>query len=340
MDSRSLLGYAVYHFFLNGGRKAYIARLVSGDAGTVLDPGTPSFEAALLPAAGSTTGAYLLDRVDLFNLLCVPGETTPATLARLNRFCQERRAFLIADSDPNIDTFARAQAAYSGGLGAAIPGANGNAAIYFPWVYGPDPLDRDAPRDYPPCGFVAGMYATTDANHGAWKAPEGGATALAGATGVAVPLDDQQNDLLNSVGLNCIRDFGAPGIVIWGARTAQGGHTTGSEWKYVPVRRMALFLEESLDRGLQWVVFEPNDEPLWARIRLEVGAFLQALFRHGAFQGATPEQAYFVRCDGGTTTAADRDNGLVNVVVGFAALRPAEFVIIRIPQMAGQASTP
>jgi len=314
--------------------------LAGGLPGTPLTPDTANFENTLLPTTNPPTGGvYLLDQVDLFNLLCVPGETTPAILSDLDQYCQGRRAFLIADSDPSINPFTKAATTYSSGLGAVIPGVNNNAAIYFPWIYAPDPLKQNASAAFPPCGFVAGMYATTDANRGVWKAPAGTETALTGATGVTVPLNDTQNGVLNPVGLNCIRNFSVYGTVIWGARTAQGNDEIGSQWKYVPIRRLALFLEESLYRALQWVVFEPNDAPLWAQIRLNVGAFLQTLFRQGAFQGSTPQQAYFVKCDSETTTSTDQDNGVVNIVVGFAPLKPAEFVIIQIQQMAGQSAS-
>lgn len=190
---------------------------VPGKPGTPLVPDTANFETALLPSATPTTGVFLLDHVDLFNLLCVPGETTPAILSQLDQYCQGRRAFLIADSDPNINTFTTAATSYAGpsGLSQVIPGVNNNAAIYFPWVQAPDPLNQNVPRFYPPCGFVAGMYATTDANRGVWKAPAGTETALTGATGVAVPLSDAQNGILNPVGLNCIRNFSVYGTVIW-----------------------------------------------------------------------------------------------------------------------------
>ena len=122
----------------------------------------------------------------------------------------------------------------------------------------------------------------------------------------------------------------------WGARTLVGSDLMASQWKYVPVRRLALFIEESLFRGTQWVVFEPNDEPLWAQIRLNIGAFMQGLFREGAFQGSTPKDAYLVKCDSETTTQDDINKGIVNIVVGFAPLKPAEFVIIKIQQLAGQ----
>jgi phage tail sheath protein FI len=151
-----------------------------------------------------------------------------------------------------------------------------------------------------------------------------------------VPLTDGENGELNPLGVNCLRIRPAVGPVVWGARTLQGDDRLASEWKYIPVRRMALYLEESLYRGTQWVVFEPNDEPLWAQIRLNLGAFMQGLFRQGAFQGKTPREAYLVKCDKETTTQNDVNSGIVNIVVGFAPLKPAEFVIIQLQQLAGQ----
>ena len=137
------------------------------------------------------------------------------------------------------------------------------------------------------------------------------------------------------MGVNCLRTFPVSGNVIWGSRTMEGADSLASEWKYVPVRRIALFIEESLYRGTQWVIFEPNDNPLWAQIRLNVGAFMHDLFRHGAFQGSTPRDAYFVKCDSETTTQSDINRGIVNLLVGFAPLKPAEFLIIKISQLAG-----
>jgi phage tail sheath protein FI len=329
-EPSSLLGCSVHHFFSNGGVQAYVVPLVGNgpshaDVG-VLEPNTVEFENALLPDTGSG-GLYLLDRVDLFNLLCVPGETKPSIIARLEKFCRERRAFLIVDCD-EAATFKSLE----GGLDPQVTGEDGtNAALYFPWVNAPD-----APRPIPPCGFVAGVYARTDANRGVWKAAAGREASLAGATGVTVPLDDRESGVLNQHAINCIRSFPQAGTVVWGARTLRGSNVFASEWKYIPVRRLALFIEESLYRGTQWAVFEPNEEPLWARIRLDVNAFLHQLFRNGAFQGNTPREAYFVRCDSSTTTQADIDRGVVNIVVGFAPLKPAEFVVIRIEQMARQ----
>jgi len=299
-----------------------------GDDGTVLTPGDGTFETVLL-ATGS--GVDLLNRVDLFNLLCVPGETDATTIATLEKFARDHRAFVIADSAAEA-TFSSLQS----GPGAITGDDSINAAFYFPWVYGPDPLRQNRLSAFPPSGFVAGLYAKTDVLRGVFKAPAGTEASLTGVSGVTQTLTDKENGVLNVQAINCIRNFSVYGTVIWGARTLQGNDERGSEWKYVPVRRTALFLEESLYRGLKWVVFEPNDEPLWAQIRLNVGAFMQNLFRQGAFQGRTPREAYFVKCDKETTTQNDINMGVVNILVGFAPLKPAEFVIIQIQQMAGQ----
>ncbi|MDH4273633.1 MAG: phage tail sheath family protein, partial [Gammaproteobacteria bacterium] len=156
------------------------------------------------------------------------------------------------------------------------------------------------------------------------------------AADVNVPLTDNENGDLNPLGINCLRNLPVIGRVIWGARTLRGADRLADQWKYVPIRRLALFIEESLFRGTQWAVFEPNDEPLWAQIRLNLGAFMHGLFRQGAFQGSAPRDAYFVKCDAETTTQTDRNMGVVNIIVGFAPLKPAEFVIIKIQQMAGK----
>jgi phage tail sheath protein FI len=169
-----------------------------------------------------------------------------------------------------------------------------------------------------------------------WKAPAGLDATLSGVQGLQVDLDDEANGQLNPQGINCLRTFRAGGRVVWGARTLRGSDQAADDYKYVPVRRLALFLEESLYRGTQWVVFEPNDEPLWSQIRLNIGAFMQNLFRQGAFQGKSPREAYLVKCDAETTTQNDINLGIVNILVGFAPLKPAEFVIIRIQQLAGQ----
>jgi hypothetical protein len=205
-----------------------------------------------------------------------------------------------------------------------------HAALYYPWINCANPLRDNSIEPFAPCGAVAGTIAGTDARRGVWKAPAGLEAALHGVDSLAYTLTNEENGRLNPIAINCLRALPLIGNVVWGARTREGADALNSEWKYVPVRRTALFIEESLYRGLQWAVFEPNDEPLWARIRLSTGLFLHDLYRQGAFQGSVPEDAYFVSCDATTVTQADIDQGTVNVLVGFAPLRPAEFVILAI----------
>jgi phage tail sheath protein FI len=305
-------------------------QLADGEDGNVLSPGTPDFHTALDAQFGT-----IIDQIDLFNLVCVPGETDPTTLAALQKHCRDRRAFLIIDTDPNAtpDSF-------SAGVGSLLTGVDApNSALFFPWVRAADPLYQGALGDFPPSGFVAGVFARTDSTRGVWKAPAGTEATLSGATELTITMSDAQNGNLNPLAINCLRTLPPYGNVVWGARTLDGQTDRGSEWKNVPVRRLALFLEESLYRGTQWVVFEPNDEPLWAQIRLNTGAFMNNLFRQGAFQGRTPREAYFVKCDRETTTQADIDLGVVNIHIGFAPLKPAEFVILRIQQIAGELAT-
>jgi phage tail sheath protein FI len=211
-----------------------------------------------------------------------------------------------------------------------------NATLYFPRVRQADPKLEGQEDIFVPSGIVAGVMARTDAQRGVWKAPAGLDAALSGVRGLQVKLTDDENGQLNQLGINCLRTFPVAGSVVWGARTLRGADQLADEYKYVSVRRTALFIEESLYRGTQWVVFEPNDEPLWAQIRLNIGAFMHNLFRQGAFQGTTPQDAYFVKCDKETTTQNDIDRGIVNILVGFAPLKPAEFVVIKIQQIAGQ----
>jgi uncharacterized protein len=307
------------------------------------DDGLTLTSAEYLPATGaaSKSGLYALEQADLFNLLCLPPFTVdtdiPADLlAPAAAYCEKRRALLLVDPPTGWVSKDAAKA----GLNAATapyPGISSkNAAIYFPRLRQPDPLRGNQILDFVPCGAVAGVIARTDAQRGVWKAPAGLDANLVGVPQLSVPLTDAETGELNPLGINCLRAMPATGRVVWGARTLQGDDRLASEWKYVPVRRLALYIEESLYRGTQWVVFEPNDEPLWAQIRLNLGSFMHNLFRQGAFQGVIPQSAYFVKCDSETTTQNDVDQGIVNIVVGFAPLKPAEFVVIRLQQIAGQ----
>jgi len=283
-------------------------------------------------------GLWALDEADLFNLLCIPpptlddtDDTSPVVYSTALDYCAVRRAMLIVD--PPAALTKDNAIAQLGTLGLTGTAAR-NAALYFPRLKEPDPTAENRLRTYVPCGAVAGVMARTDAARGVWKAPAGIDAALAGVSDLATNLSDNENGQLNPLGINCFRTFPVIGRVVWGARTLRGADQLMDEYKYVPVRRLALFLEESLYRGTQWVVFEPNDEPLWAQIRLNLGAFMQGLFRQGAFEGTTPRDAYFVKCDAETTTVNDRNLGRVNILVGFAPLRPAEFVILQIQQIA------
>jgi uncharacterized protein len=188
-------------------------------------------------------------------------------------------------------------------------------------------------RKVAPSGTVAGVWARTDASRGVWKAPAGTEATLAGVQSLGYRLTDAENGVLNPLAINCLRTFPIYGPVTWGARTLYGADQMADEYKYIPIRRLALFLEESLFRGTQWVVFEPNDAPLWSQIRLNVGAFMQTLFLQGAFQGKSPQDAYFVICDATNNPQILIDQGIVTISVGFAPLKPAEFVVVQIQQI-------
>ncbi len=301
---------------------------------TQLAPGTVG---AVLVAA-DYQGAYdILDKeVDLFNLMILPKNTTGVTLDNIwgdaSVFCQKKRAFLLIDPDEGWTTVQEATHITNGVNSLRTGLVNDYAAVFFPQL-----IIRENETSFPvaPSGAIAGLMARIDASRGVWKAPAGTEADLRGIRGLQFRFSDDENGILNPQAVNTIRIF-PNGIVNWGARTMAGDDDFASEWKYIPVRRTALFIEESLYRGLKWVVFEPNDEPLWSQIRLNVGAFMHNLFRQGAFQGKTKQEAYFVKCDSETTTQNDINLGIVNVWVGFAPLKPAEFVILYLQQMTGQ----
>lgn len=272
-----------------------------------------------------------LDRITDFSLLAVPGEGTTAMMGLGMAYCANRPlqdVFYIGEMASDDDTPAEARSFRN-----SLTTANSYGAVYFPWVMALDPTGQSSsPVPLPPSGYVAGLYARIDAHRGVWKAPAGVEASLNGAVGLTVQLSDVEHGTLNPIGVDVIRFFAGAGIVAFGARTV----TSDPEWLYVPVRRTAIMLRVSIYYGIQWAVFEPNDEPLWAQLRLNVGSFMTTLFRQGAFAGTTPSDAFFVKCDAETTTAADQAAGVVNVLVGFAPLRPAEFVVVTISQSAGQ----
>ncbi|AJZ84591.1 phage tail sheath C-terminal domain-containing protein [Streptomyces sp. AgN23] len=302
------------------------------------EDGAPPGSRDLIGSEADKTGLQALRDIEDVNLLSLPelasyesvGDVV-TVLSAADRLCRERRIFLLVDAPSAWGSVDAARA----GIGAFEPVRSDHAALYFPQLRLTDPLTGRL-RAFPPSGALAGVIARTDGERGVWKAPAGTEARLAGVYSLAVQLTDRENGLLNPLGINCLRTFPVVGPLVWGARTLRGTDAQSSEWKYVPVRRLALHIEESLRRGLQWVVFEPNTEQLWQQVRLNAAGYLHTLFEKGAFKGGTPRQAYFVKCDKDTTTDEDIANGIVNVVVGIAPVKPAEFVIVKIQQMAGQ----
>lgn len=323
-----------------------LIRVVPGSAmvrpGLVTDmsPTTNGTEGGAIAPADITAAVPRLDLADTVNLVQVApfaddGSSVPTSVYEdLLPVCERLRAMLLVDPPDDWVDYEDA-AAMTGLTGLQSP----NVIMVHPRVRAVDPLKDGLIREFAPSGFVAGVIARTDATRGVWKAPAGLEATLRGVSEPVEALTEDRIGVLNERGVNALATRPVAGPVVWGSRTAFGADTRASEWKYVPVRRTALFIEESLRRGLQWVVFEPNDEPLWSQVRMAVGAFMQRLFEAGAFQGASPREAYLVKCDPDTTTAADVDRGIVNIVVGFAPLKPAEFVVLKFQQIAGQSGS-
>lgn len=302
------------------------------------------------PLAGGSDGAMpqpsdyddayerIDEEVDLFNIMVLPksAEDTaqPSVRSSLwgaaSAFCQTKRAFLLVDAEPVQDT---PDAMLTEIQALRIGVVKDHSGVYWPRV---TIVSNGARKNIDPSGSIAGLMSRIDGSRGVWKAPAGLEGDLRGVVGIAVALSDRQNGLLNPQAVNVIRSF-PNGIVSWGARTMDGFDNSGNtDYRYVPPRRLALFIEESLIRGLRFALFEPNDEPLWGQIRLAAGAFMNGLFRRGAFAGATASDAYFIKADAETTTQTDINLGLVNVLIGFAPVKPAEFIVIRLQQKAGQ----
>lgn len=329
----SALGYAVQQFFTNGGSQAVIVHTPGANGGL---PTT----ADVIGDRAQFTGIYALLQAGSFNLLCIPDAVRAdasdptkadgtidanAVYAAAVALCGERRGFLLVDPPADVTTVAAAADWKANRLGITAP----DGAAFFPRLLMPDPLDNGQVRAFPPCGVVAGVYATVDGVSGVWKTPAGPAAVPQGVQGLSCPLDSRAVDQLNPLGLNCFRTLPTVGTVLWGGRTLAGAADSAGPWRYVAVRRTALYIEESISRGTAWAAFEPNTENLWAALRLDVGAFLHALFLQGAFQGTTPAQAFFVRCDRGTTSQADVANGVARLLVGFAPLKSAEFELLQ-----------
>jgi hypothetical protein len=295
----------------------------------------------------------------VFSIMCIPdlalapGTDQELVIPSAHKFCADRQAFLIVDppppesaKGPATDTTVDNIGVGSAGLGNLVAWAdhylspdNVAAATYYPWVQIPDPV-TGFPRSVPPSGTVAGVYAATDTARGVWKAPAGVEAQLTGVIALAdTTITDTVNGDLNVMGVNCLRTFPLYQSIVWGSRTLAGSDIAGSPFKYVPVRRLADFIEQSLQQSLRWAVFEPNAPTLWASITLEVTAFMASLFAAGAFAGSSAAQAYTVVCNASTTSPQDMLSGIVNVNVGFAPVDPAEFVMLNIQINAASAAS-
>lgn len=310
------LPYAVSDFFTNGGRRAVVVRVEGSGVPTVQAlAGTPG------------EGLLTLDGVSDVSLLAIPpeagGDLPPQVAAAAYDWCARRRAVLLLDGP---SAWTSAAAAESADLAVDVGVTGDRAALYWPRLVQADPLRPGRQRTGSVVGAVAGVIARTDATHGVWKAPAGPRATLHGVDSLSVTLADSDQDLLNPRGINCLRQLPGGAPVVWGGRTL----ASDPEWRYLPVRRLLLHIEESLLRGLQWAVFEPSVEATWAQVRSLCERFLQDLWRRGALPGTRTQEAYFVRCGRDTMTQADLATGRVVVLLGVAPLRPAEFVILRL----------
>jgi phage tail sheath protein FI len=332
------LSRAIYGFFDNGGGRCYVVNIAPGE-----------------PLAGKgrqRSGLRLLEAIDEIAVVAAPGYTDALSYEDLLAHCElmgDRMAIL--DGPEQVSDVERlTRAGTAGGAGkpkkpegdspapAALPSPEDNGlrprqsdygTFYVPWLVVRDALSGEVVGT-PPSGHVAGVWARSDTLRGVHKAPAN--EPVRGAVDLTYRVTKVEQDILNPAGVNCIRHFPAEGIRIWGARTLAA---SGSEWRYLNVRRLFNMLKESIGDGTRWIVFEPNDNLLWRSIRRDVSAFLTRVWRDGALQGRTPQEAFFVKCDEETNPPEVRDAGEVVTLIGVAPVKPAEFVVFKISQSAG-----
>ena len=348
----TFLAHAVYGFFNNGGTKAFICNVSpktvtpeqaqkdqekkDQEAKKAAEAGKPA-PAAAAPAApaptnpalfigkdegpGRRTGLNVFNDISEINLVMAPGQSEPAIQDAVISHCENNKyrfAILDAAEELNKDGIAK----------MPKPRDSQYAAYYFPWIQVYDPEKGNI--YVPPSGHVAGIYARSDAERGVHKAPAN--EIVRGALGLKYTISRPEQDFLNPRGINCIRNMGDRGIRVWGARTV----SSDPSWRYINVRRLFLMIEQSIEIGTQWVVFEPNDETLWKRVSRNISAFLLRIYNSGALMGKTPEEAFYVKCDSETNPPEVVDAGQMVCEIGISPVKPAEFVIFRIGQMAGQ----
>ncbi len=322
-------------------QSANIATYTLGQDAIGGQQGNPAIgSAGVKPGLSDYTDAFdvIREEVEIFNLMALPRADAQTDTDRqalwgaASSFCAEQRAILLVDP---YEGWAGIDGAETGADTVKLGVDTRHAAVYWPRILVPTPSNT-AGEAVDPCGSMAGLYARTDTRFGTWRAPAGIQATLTGVVGVEHPMGDMANGRINPKALNAIRQFPS-GITSWGARTMVGADDTGNvDDKYVNVRRTMLFIENSLYRGLRFAVFRNNSEPLWAQIRLAAGSFMNSLMLQGAFASTTKDTAYYVQCDASTTTPTDVNLGIVNVVVGFAPSKPAEFVHLTVTQIAGQ----
>lgn len=310
------LAHAIYGFFANGGSKCFVCNV-----GAQNEKQTPGDLTALVmgedKGPGMRTGLNVFNNIDEISLVCAPGMTSKEIQTIVIDHCERLGdRFAILDSEETLvtglDQMYRAKASL-------------NASFYFPWVQVYDPIKKTNVIQ-PPSGFVAGLYSRVDSARGIHKAPAN--EALRGVTGLKYSLTREEQTLLNPRGINLIRDFGDEGIKVYGARTI----ADDSEWKYINVRRLFLNVRQTIQKGTEWAVFEPNNESLWGSIRRNIGAYLKTLWKSEALVGATPEEAFYVICDKTNNTQESIDQGILNIDIGMAPVKPAEFININIQQ--------
>ena len=313
---------AVYGFFANGGSRCYVVRVKddgengSGYVGTDEGP-------------NKRTGLQAFNEVDGINILCIPGITLPTVQQAMITHCEnmkDRCCILDCQEEADLEAV--------GNQKKDVVSEKGYGALYYPWIKAPIETKENGKikliREFtPPSGYVAGIYARSDGERGVHKAPAN--EIVRTVLELKLSITKAEQGVLNRDGINCIRSFPGRGIRVWGARTTAGDPL----WKYINVRRLFLYIEESIEEGTQWVVFEPNDEKLWARVKQTITQFLTGVWQDGTLMGTTPEEAFFVKCDRTTMTQDDIDNGRLIVLIGVAPVKPAEFVIFRIAQWQG-----
>ncbi len=316
-DKAPFLPPAIYGFFRNGGKECYVVRVKASATNEDYTGATKGSQ--------SKTGLLALSDIDNVSIICVPGITSNVVQRAMIEQCKEKgNRFCILDPPRKADVVAIKKHRDN------LVSEKGFGALYYPWIkVSIETTENDRVMDIqdfvPPSGYIAGVYARVDMESGVWKAPAN--AIIRGATEVELDLPEKVQEELNLTGINCIRNLGEGVIYVWGARTL----ALDAQWKYVSVRRLFIFIEESIYRGIQWVVFEPNDHPLWSSVRAHITPFLMRLWRDGALMGSKPQHAFFVRCSLGTTmTQNDIENGRLIILIGIASVRPAEFVIFRI----------